>query len=249
MPIHDENRETNAAQQDRFLTTHWSIVIRAGRREPCKANEALITLCNSYWYPLYAYVRWQGYAPEDAQDLTQGFFAKLLEKNYIQHADKERGKFRSFLITSIKHFLSNERDRNDAKKRGGGQTPISLDLDDAESRYQHEPSDPMTAERLYERRWALTLLDHALARLEAQYEAEGKRGLFDSLKGQLTREKGATPYRELANDVGLTEGALKTAVHRLRKRYREILEDEIAQTVSDPRDVKDELKQLFSALG
>lgn len=223
-------------------------MIRAGQDESHKASEALVTLCKMYWYPLYVFVRRQGYAAADAQDLTQGFFVKLLEKNYVQQADKERGKFRSFLVTSLRHFLSNERDRSEAKKRGGGKVSISLDLEDAERRYQHEPADPMTAERLYERRWALTLLDHVLTRLEEQYAAEGKQHLFESLKEHLTREKGSTPYKEIAEKSGLSEGAVKVAVHRLRKNYRQILEDEIAQTVSDPRDIEDELQQLFAVL-
>jgi RNA polymerase sigma factor (sigma-70 family) len=244
----DEHREAAPREADRFVTTHWSLVIAAGQRESPESVDALVRLCTTYWYPLYAFVRRQGYRSEDAQDLTQAFFAKLLEKNYVGAADRQRGKFRSFLLASLKHFLSNERDYARARKRGGGQPVMSLDFESAETRYRHEPADTMTPERLFERRWALTLLDRVLSRLQDEYAAAGNLPLFERLKQFLTAEKGATPYREVAQQAAMTEGAVKVAVHRLRKRYRDLLEDEIAHTVSHAEDVQDELRQLFATL-
>jgi RNA polymerase sigma-70 factor (ECF subfamily) len=243
-----EHRETSPLEADQFVTTHWSLVMAAGQRGSPESAAALVALCSTYWYPLYAFVRRQGYRIEDAQDLTQAFFAKLLEKNYIGDADQQRGRFRSFLLTSLKHFLANERDYARAQKRGGGRPVISLDFESAESRYRHEPADMMTPERLFERRWALTLLDRALNRLQDEYAAAGNLPLFERLKEFLTAEKGATPYRAVAHQAGMTEGAVKVAVHRLRKRYRALLEDEIAQTVSRAEDVQDELHQLVTSL-
>ena len=243
-----EHREATPQEADRFVTTHWSLVIAAGQRGSPESMDALVALCTTYWYPLYVFVRRQGYRPEDAQDLTQSFFSKLLEKNYVGDADRQRGKFRSFLLASLKHFLSNERDYARAQKRGGGQAVISLDFESAESRYRHEPADTMTPERLFERRWALTLLDRVLNRLHDEYAAAGNLPLFERLKEFLTAEKGATPYRVVARQAGMTEGAVKVAVHRLRKRYRELLEDEITHTVSHVDDVEDELHQLFTSL-
>ncbi|MBL7043979.1 MAG: sigma-70 family RNA polymerase sigma factor [Pirellulaceae bacterium] len=243
-----EHRETTPQEVDRFVTTHWSLVIAAGQRESPESAAALVTLCTTYWYPLYAFVRRQGYRTEDAQDLTQAFFAKLLEKNYIGDADQQRGRFRSFLLASLKRFLSNERDYARAKKRGGGRPVISLDFESAESRYNHEPADTMTAERLFERRWALTLLDQVLNRLHDEYAAAGNLPLFERLKEFLTAERRTAPYRVVAHQAGMTEGAVKVAVHRLRKRYRQLLEEEIAQTVSRADDVQDELYQLFTSL-
>jgi RNA polymerase sigma-70 factor (ECF subfamily) len=247
LPRH-EHRETTPREADRFLTTHWSLVLAAGRRESPESADALVTLCSTYWYPLYAFVRRQGYGPEDAQDLTQGFFAKLLEKNYLGDADQQRGRFRSFLLAALRHFLANERDRARARKRGGGQQLISLDFESAESRYRHEPADTMTPERLFERRWALTLLDRVLRRLQDEYAAVGKLPMFEHLKEFLTSESGTTPYRDVAQQTALTEGAVKVAVHRLRKRYRALLEEEIAHTVPRAEDVQDELRQLFASL-
>jgi RNA polymerase sigma-70 factor (ECF subfamily) len=243
-----EDREATPREADRFMTTHWSLVIAAGQRGSPESVDALVTLCATYWYPLYVFVRRQGYRPEDAQDLTQAFFARLLEKNYVGAADRHRGKFRSFLLASLKHFLSNERDYGRAQKRGGGRPAMSLDFGSAETRYRHEPVDRMTPERLFERRWALTLLDRVLRRLHDEYAAAGNLPLFERLKQFLTAEKGTTPYREVAERAAMTEGAVKVAVHRLRKRYRKLLEDEIAHTVSHEDDVQDELRQLFATL-
>lgn len=233
---------------DRFLTTHWSLVVAAGRHESPESADALLALCEAYWYPLYAFVRRQGYTADDAQDLTQGFFAALLEKNYLGDADPRRGRFRSFLLTAIKHYLSNQRDRARAKKRGGGKAIVSLDLGSAESRYRLEPADMITPELLFERRWAVTLLERVLDRLEDEYAAAGNGDLFQRLRDTLTDGKAATPYREIARQAGISEGAVKVAVHRLRKRYRRLLEDEIAQTVADRSEIEAEIQQLFTAL-
>lgn len=243
-----ESRAPAPGAGERFATTHWSLVLAAGRRASPESADALVALCRAYWYPLYAFVRRQGYRPEDAQDLTQAFFARLLEKNYLADADRQRGKFRSFLLAALKHFLANERDRARARKRGGGQTVLSLDFAVAETRYGHEPADPMTPERLFERRWALTLLDRVLGRLQDEHVAAGKGPWFERLKEFLTREPGATSYRDVAQRAGTTEGAVKVAVHRLRKRYRQLLEEEIGHTVTRPEEVEDELRQLFTAL-
>lgn len=241
-------QEKDASGPDRLHTTHWSVVIAAGRGPSAKSDTALATLCETYWYPLYAFVRRQGFNSEEAQDLTQGFFAKLLEKNYVADADQQRGRFRSFLLTALKHFLSNERDRVRAKKRGGGRLSISLDFPTGEKQYQCEPADTMTPSRLYERRWALTLLERVLNVLREEYSLAGNLALFDALKEHLTREKGSTPYREVSARLGMSEGSVKVAVHRLRRRYRQLLENEIAHTVSDTADVENELQQLFTAL-
>ena len=241
-------RHEHHDQADRFMTTRWTQVIAAGQRESPQSDQALASLCGTYWYPLYAFVRRQGYGPEEAQDLTQEFFAQLLEKNYLGDADQGRGKFRSFLLTSLKHFLSNQRDRARAKKRGGGRAMLSLDFQSAERQYRQEPAHMATPERLFERRWALTLLDRVLTRLEEEYNASGNAAVFHHLKESLIREKGATPYRQVAEEFEMTEGAVKVAVHRLRKRYRRLLEHEISQTVSTAAELEDEMQQLFTAV-
>jgi DNA-directed RNA polymerase specialized sigma24 family protein len=248
-PRHEKHDpETTPREAERFATTHWSLVIAAGQPESSESSDALVELCSTYWYPLYAFVRRQGYQAQDAQDLTQGFFAKLLEKNYIGAADRQRGRFRSFLLIALKHYLSNQRGYARSQKRGGGRPLISLDFESAEQRYRHEPADMMTPERLFERRWALTVLDRVIGRLRDEYTAAGNLPLFQLLKDSLSAERNATPYRVVAQQAAMTEGAVKVAVHRLRKRYRKLLEDEIAQTVSGADEVQDELHQLFTSL-
>jgi RNA polymerase sigma factor (sigma-70 family) len=243
-----ENDSDLPPGDDRFLTTHWSLVIAAGRPQSPDSSQALRVLCETYWYPLYAFVRRQGHGAADAQDLTQGFFATLLEKNYVGDADQNRGRFRSFLLTSARHYLINQRDRRRAEKRGGGKAHVPLDFESAECRYRLEPADNMTPEKLFDRRWALTLLDRVLDRLDEEYAAAGKTDLFERLKDCLVPGKGGTHYRELAEQAGSSEGAVKVAVHRLRKRYRRVLEDEIAQTVADRSEIEAEIQQLFTAL-
>ncbi len=231
-----------------FATTHWSMVLAAGKGESPDADAALATLCQRYWYPLYAFVRRLGHQPADAQDLTQEFFARLLEKQYLRAADPERGRFRSFLLSAVKHFLSKERDRAKARKRGGGRKVLPLDFEAGESRYSLEPAHEITAEKVYERRWALTLLDQVFARLREEFDRASKRNEFDRLKVYLTGEATALGYRDVAAELGMTEGAVKVAVHRLRRRYRELVREEIAHTVAGPEDVDEELRRLFAAL-
>lgn len=232
----------------RFTTTHWSLVLAAAGTEDSQGREALARLCQIYWYPLYAFVRRQGHTPHDAQDLTQEFFARLLEKDYLGGVDRSKGRFRSFLLAALKHFLSKEWARAKALKRGGGHAPAPLDATGAENRYRCEPQDNATPEKLFERRWALTLLDLVLTRLSEEYETAGKRALFEQLQGCLTGDRHLLPYGELAARLGMTEGAVKVSVHRLRRRYRRLLRDEIAQTVAGPAEIDDEIRQLFSAL-
>jgi RNA polymerase sigma factor (sigma-70 family) len=232
----------------RFATTRWSQVIAAGADQTLDSQEALARLCEVYWYPLYAYVRRWGHDADQAQDLTQEFFARLLEKNYLKAADPARGRFRSFLLASLKHFLSNERDRVGAVKRGGHTTVISLEFENAEGRYSLEPSDHDTPETIYERRWALTLLERTLARLRGEFEAADRGAVFARLEGHLTGEQETLPYAELGVALGMSEGAVKVAVHRLRRRFGALLREEIAETVTDPAQVDDEIRELFRAL-
>ncbi len=230
-----------------FEATRWSVVFAAGSDDAAQAA-ALEHLCGTYWYPLYAFVRRQGRSPEDAQDLTQAFFARLIAKRDLAAADPVRGRFRSFLLAAMKHFLANEWDKARALKRGGGVHVTSLDAGDAETRYLREPADPVTPERIFERRWALTLLDEVLRRLRADYEARGQRVLFESLKDTLTGGGGEDGHAAAALRLGMTEGAVKVAAHRLRRRYRDLLRTEITATVDTPAEVDDELRHLFAVL-
>ena len=236
------------AADAQFHTTHWSLVVAAAGRGGEPASVALSELCQAYWYPLYAFLRRRGHTADDAADLTQAFFAVLLEKGYLADADPERGRFRSFLLTAISRFASKERDRAHAQKRGGDTTTLSIDFHEGERRYQREPADHWTPERIFERRWALTLLDRTLARLRQDHEAAGKLALFEALKGFLTADSSPSPLRQIAEQLSTTEGAMKVAVHRLRQKYRELLRAEIAQTIGVADDVDDELGVLLAAL-
>jgi len=238
----------NVPQQSAFVTTHWSVVLTAGHSDTTHARAALEKLCQAYWYPLYAYVRRRGKSPEDAKDLTQEFFARLLERNWVGRADRQKGRFRSFLLSAMNHFLADEWDKVRAQKRGGGLMPVPLQFDTAETRYGHEPVDNTTPEQNYERRWALTLLDTVLQRLQSEYEQEGRAKFFAALHPCLVGDRTDQPYAELAAKLGLSEGAIKAAVHRLRQRYRYLLRDEIAQTVASPGEVDEELRHLFAVL-
>jgi RNA polymerase sigma factor (sigma-70 family) len=249
MSVPETSRGAVPAAARHFVTTRWTMVLTAGASDTTHAQQALEKLCQTYWYPLYAYVRRQGHSPEDAQDLTQEFFARFLAKNYLGDVDRSKGKFRSFLIACLKHYLSKEYVRRNALKRGGGQALVPLDGLAAETRYCREPADAATPDKLFERQWALTLLEQVLARLAGEYDAAGKRAQFEQLQGALTGDKALASYREIGERLGLNEGAVKVAVHRLRQRYRELLRDEIAQTVADPAEVDDEIRYLFSALG
>jgi RNA polymerase sigma factor (sigma-70 family) len=244
----DGPRSEVRAAGRQFATTRWSQVIAAGADQTLESREALARLCELYWYPLYAYVRRWGHDADQAQDLTQEFFARLLEKHYLRAADPARGRFRSFLLASLKHFLSNERDRITAVKRGGRATVISLEFENAEGRYSREPPDQETPETVYERRWALTLLERTLGRLRAEFRATGKESVFARLEGYLTGEKETLPYADIGESLGMSEGAVKVAVHRLRRRFGALLREEIAETVSDPAQVDDEVRDLFRAL-
>jgi RNA polymerase sigma factor (sigma-70 family) len=232
-----------------FATTHWSVVLAAAHSHDTRARTALESLCRTYWYPLYAFVRRQGTAPHDAQDLTQEFFARLLESGSLGRVDRAKGRFRSFLLASLKHFLANCRDHDRAQKRGGGQALLSFDAASAETRYALEPADLATPDKAYERQWALTLLDLVMGRLRAEHVAAGKLAQFDQLKGCLLGDKSLPAYAELAARQGVTESAIKMAVSRLRQRYRELIYEEIARTVSRPAEVEDEIRHLLAALG
>jgi RNA polymerase sigma-70 factor (ECF subfamily) len=228
-----------------FPTTLWTVVLHAGQDEPAQAQAALAQLCEGYWYPLYSFIRRRGYSPHDAQDLTQAFFAHLLEKRGLGRVDPEQGRFRTFLLASLKNFLANDRDKANALKRGGGQTIISLQQESAESRYQLEPSHDLTPERHFERQWALTLLDQVLAALRDEYHGDGKGTLFEELKAALIGQAGG--YAEMAARLGQSEGSIKVAAHRMRGRYRELLRARIAETVGEG-DVEDEVRHLLAVL-
>ena len=243
----DDRRQSR--RQDWFTTTRWTLVLEAADTKSPHAREALEDLCERYWHPLYVYVRRRGYGPEEAQDLTQGFFVQLLGKKYIKAADPQRGKFRSFLLTSLKNFLANQWDRASARKRGGGRAPISLDFEQGESLYQVAAADNTSPDRVYEQRWALTLIDQTLARLAAEMEEAGQSRRFNDLKPFLTGEASGTRYRPVAEGLGMTEGAVKVAVHRLRRRFGGLLREEVGQTVSDAVQVDEEIHYLLSVLG
>jgi len=230
-----------------FLTTRWSVVLAAQRKTSPNADAALETLCRAYWYPLYAFVRRSGRGPHDAQDLTQEFFARLLAKEWLQAAAQERGRFRTFLLVALKRFLANEWHHAMAQKRGGGVEVLPLDTVDAEQRYAGEPV--LTADEVFDRRWAITLLDQTLERLSGEFVAIGKQSEFNVMKVWLTAGRGEIPYAELAGQLGTSEGAARGAVHRLRKRFRELFRENIAQTVADPEGVEDEMRHLASVLG
>jgi RNA polymerase sigma-70 factor (ECF subfamily) len=231
-----------------FVTTHWSVVLTAARSDSTQAREALGHLCRLYWYPIYYFVRRQGYPVHDAQDLTQEFFARLLEKHWIASADQSRGRFRSFLLMILKRFLAGEWHKAHAQKRSGGPACELLPLDAAETRYSREPADPCTPEDAFEKQWALTLLENVMGRLRADYEQDGRGLLFETLKPCLMGSRESQPYTTLAAALGMSEGAVKVAVHRLRERYRDQLRVAIAGTVAEPGDVDAELKHLFRVL-
>jgi RNA polymerase sigma factor (sigma-70 family) len=233
-----------------FPTTRITLIEAARGAPASEARDALAALCSAYWYPIYAYIRRLGYRPEDAEDLTQGFFARVLEKHYLRDFERERGRFRSFLLGALKHFIANERDWARAQKRGG--TVITLPLDTvirtAETRYSLEPGHDLSPEKLFERQWALALLAKVQERLQAEAEREGKAVQFARLKSRLTTDEADAGYRAIAVDLNTTEGALKVTVHRLRQRFREMLREEIAHTVDKAEDVGGELRDLMAAI-
>jgi RNA polymerase sigma factor (sigma-70 family) len=230
-----------------FVTTHWSLVLSAQNRSSPRSAAALESLCRAYWYPLYAYARRAGQNPADAEDLTQGFFARLLEKDYLKSATRYKGRFRTFLLVAFKRYSADEWDRQHAQKRGGFASSISIDQESAESRYASEPAHHLQPDVLFDRQWARTLLERTLSRLQDEYVGTGRAKLFELLRSCLAGEESALPYSHIAARLDLTEAAVKMAVHRLRTRYREILAEEIAGTVSSPEEVEEEIRHLFSA--
>jgi RNA polymerase sigma factor (sigma-70 family) len=237
------------ASSQQFATTHWSVVLAAGDVASPEAVEALESLCHAYWYPLYAFVRHRGYSPPDAEDLLQGFFTRLLEKHYLGAVDQAKGRFRSFLLAALEHYLANQWDKAKAAKRGGGVEFLSLDAEAGERRYFEEPVSELTPEKLYEQRWAYELLDRVMERVQHEFESSGQTSLFGALKGFLLGEGQGVSYAEVAAQQGLSEGAVKKRVQRLRQHYQELLREEIAHTVARPEDVEDEIRYLFSVVG
>lgn len=246
MPLNEHPSVAPNAQL--FATTQWSAVLMAGGDSSPAARRVLEQLCRAYWYPLYAYIRRQGHSVEDAQDLTQDFFARLLEKNYLRNVERNRGRFRTFLLTSLKNFLINEWKHANRQKHGSGQAAISWDEALAESRFAVEPATGQPPDSVYDRGWAATLLDRALAALRAEFEQAGKLAHFDRLKVYILGERQSPPYAELASAFGMTEGAVRVALHRLSKRYGELLRAEVAQTVSTPAEVNEELRYLVAVI-
>lgn len=240
--------ETAAGNKEIFATTRWTVVLEAGQAGSAEAAKALEELCRAYWYPLYAYVRRQGRDSHDAQDLVQEFFARLLERNHIRLADRNRGRFRTFLLTSLQHFLINDWRKANREKRGGGRQVISIDADATEIRFLAEPAEQRSPDKEFERRWAMVLLRRVLHRLQAELVAAEKGRLFAELKGFLIGEKNENSYAAIAARLGMTEGNLKVTVHRLRHRYRELLRLEIAQTVDGAELIDEEIRQLKAVL-
>ena len=244
-----EGDTSESAGRDHFPLTRWTLVCQAQDATQESAHQALSQLCEMYWYPLYAFVRRSGCEPDDAEDVTQGFFSKLLEKNYLGDVASEKGRLRSFLMVSIKHYLSNWRRHARAEKRGGGQRPISIDRELAEERYHLEPADSLTPEILFDRHWAMALMQHARDRLAKEYVARGKGELFDALGGALSPNKPDQPHAEIAARLGISEDNVRQNASRMRKRYKAILMEEIAQTVHSDEEVDTELNHLFAAFG
>src|SRR6266498_4162011 len=241
-------RQSVPGRATTFATTHWSVVLSAGQNDCDKAHEALEQLCAAYWYPLYVFARRQGYDAAESEDLTQEFFARLLQRNDLAEVGPERGRFRSFLLASFKHLLANEYHRQQAVKRGGLATLISLDREALETRYRLEPADAVTPETLFERRWALTVLERALEQVREEFVVWEKADLFEELKEFLSNQK-SVPHAAIAVKYGVSVGAVGVTIHRLRKRYAEVLREEISHTVSTPAEIEDEIRHLIAAVG
>ena len=239
---------TAPARRTAFAPTQWSVVLRAGRNDTPRAQQALARLCRTYWYPLYAHVRRRGHGAHDAQDLTQEFFVRLLARQTLGLVDPARGRFRTFILTSLDRFLADERDKARAQKRGGGADVLSLDLAAAEQRFDQEPTDPTAPDQAFDRQWALALLETVLSRLEDEYRRDGKADWFAALQPTLTGARESQPYAELATSLGSSEGAVKVAAYRLRKRYRALLQAEIVETVASPEEAPEEMRYLLRAL-
>jgi len=242
------NMRSHPSTDSGFATTHWSVVMAAGKGHSAQAAEALEQLCRTYWYPLYAFVRRHVSEPHDAEDLTQEFFSRFLAKEYFGRADPALGRFRSFLLACLKNFLAEQGRQARRLKRGGGQAVVSWDSQTTEERYRLEPADPVTPEQVYDRRWALTLLERVLARLAEEQAAAGKERVFAQLKDYLWGETRETSYAEMATRLGMTEGAVKVTVHRLRRRLRDLLREEVAHTVAAGEEIDEELRHLIGAI-
>jgi DNA-directed RNA polymerase specialized sigma24 family protein len=243
----NRSADTAAGGRSRFATTQWSLVLAAGKRGSVDAEEALARLCALYWYPIFAFVRRRGHPIDEAQDLTQGFFTRLIEKGDLSDADRARGRFRTFLLSACQHYLSNERDRMLTLKRGGGCAAIPIDVAAAEGRYQRALVHEATPESLYDRQWCLTLLDNVLDSLREEYAAAGSERLFERLRGFLAMDDTGT-HADAARDLEMTSGAVKVAVHRLRRRYRDALRRRVGETVESPQEIDDEMRHLLATL-
>ena len=250
MVVEDHRSEESENRAAAFATTHWSVVLAAGDPASPAAHAALETLCRTYWYPLYAYLRRTGYGPEDAEDLVQGFFLRLLRREILKSVQREGGRFRSFLLGTLKHYLSDEKERTGAQKRGGAHQLVSWDPAQAEQQFLREPVDIASPDRLFDRRWALILLEQAMNRLRQECVAAGNAERFAQLKGFVSGEKGELSYAEAAVRSSLTPSGVKSAIFRFRRRYHELIHEEVSQTVADPRETEEELRyllELFSA--
>jgi RNA polymerase sigma factor (sigma-70 family) len=245
--ISKHSSQSSTAPGDIFATTHWTVVLAAGRRHTPQSDGALEELCRTYWFPLYAYVRRRGNTKEDAEDLVQAFFARFLAKNYLEGLSAERGRFRAFLLASLKHFLINEWKKTQRLKRGGGEKLLSLDWQTADTQFQVAATNEPSPDKAFDREWALALLAKVIERLRTECDAAGKSKQFEQLKIFLTAGKGALSHAEAAKKLGMDETAVRVAVHRLRKRYRQLLRDEISQTLTDPAQVDEEMRALFGA--
>jgi RNA polymerase sigma factor (sigma-70 family) len=245
----EHSSQATSAPGDIFVTTRWTVVLAAGRRHAPQADRALEELCRTYWFPLYAYVRRRGHAKADAEDLVQAFFARFLAKNYLEGLSAERGRFRAFLLAALKNFLTNEWKKSQRLKRGGGDLVLSLDWETADTKFQVASTAEPSPDKAFDREWAVALLARVIERLRVECAAEGKARQFEHLKIFLTAGKGAVPHADVARALGMDEGAVRVAAHRLRKRYRELLRDEIAHTLADPAQVDEEMRALFGAFG
>ena len=243
----EHSTPASTAPGDIFATTHWTVVLAAGKRHTPQSDHALEELCRTYWFPLYAYVRRRGHNQQDAEDSVQAFFARFLAKNYLAGLSAERGRFRAFLLASLKHFLINEWKKSQRLKRGGGEKNLSLDWQTADTKFQVAATNEPSPDKAFDREWALALLAKVIERLQKECEADGKAKLFEQLKTFLMAGKSETAQNEIAKTLGMEEGAVRVAIHRLRKRYRQLLRDEISQTLTDPAQVDEEMRALFGA--
>jgi len=239
---------TNSGPARWFATTHWTTVLAAASPDSRVAQQALARLCQTYWYPLYAYARSQGHSPESAEDLTQGLFVRLLERKDLEHGERQKGRFRYFLLACFRHFIADEFDKAVARKRGGGQTLVSIDAQAAEQRFVLEPVDHCSPDKLFERRWALTVLDEALGRLAEEYRESRKDRVYRALEGFLTCDGKQASYAAIGRQLGLSESAVKSTLHRMRQRHRELIREEVAHTVSTAREIDEEVRHLIAVL-